>query len=158
MNRERTVAINWQPPSKAKRVDAILAARDYTTGLCVEAAAEIHPLAAEQDPHARFLLVRPHPKMGPVMRRAGDGRAGILPNRRPAPKWSHHVSVETQDHCVCALTGSPGHETGGEKAQGYIARNFQYTVTPDGRYDPNVVVPIWCSTEQDLSAKLDVIG
>lgn len=108
---------------------------------CREAAEGVIQVARTQDPRARFWLLRPSPDCGPAAM-IKQGQIRILPSIQNPPRWTHHVCVETERHCVCALAGA-----GGAPRESYVATHFQY---------PNDVEVRKIKNESVLAAKLRV--
>ncbi|HSN99961.1 MAG TPA: hypothetical protein VLS89_16815 [Candidatus Nanopelagicales bacterium] len=139
------MAIRWKPSSKRKRVEKILSDHDAYSSRCDQAALEIFPLANEQDTTSQFWLLRPAPECGPAMVEAGVIGILALPEVLPKPpKWTYHVCVETELHCVCSLTGPDGCPN-----DRYIIEKFQY---------PEVIRPHPMASAEALRAALDRIG
>lgn len=106
----------------------------------------IFPLARDQDVKARFWLLRADPRCGPVVmfeegRISILARSSVLPN---PPRWTYHVCVEAELHCVCALTGPDG--TPNDR---YIRETFQY---------PEDIRSDLVESPEVLRATLDRIG
>ncbi|WP_437726601.1 hypothetical protein [Sorangium sp. So ce861] len=115
------MTITWRPPTKRSRVERILHDHPAHSSRCDEAAKAIWPLAREQDDDAGFWLLRAAPWCGPLLM-IQKGLIGILPKGIPdPPKWTHHICVATEKHCVCALTGADGFPE-----ERYLAEKFQY--------------------------------
>lgn len=121
----------------------VLAAHPVEKPWCLEAARYLHPLAQHQDPDARFWLLRPHPDCGPAVM-IDEGSIGIQPKTQPSVRWAYHVCIETQEHCLCVLTGEPG----APKAS-YLATHFK---------EPDVVLPHVMRHLKDVEAKVSAIG
>jgi hypothetical protein len=137
------MAIQWRPLRKRRCVKNVLKAHDARSRRCRDAAEGVIQIARTQDRKARFLLLRPSPECGPMVL-IKEGRIGILPKIENPPKWVYHVCVETERHCVCALTGA-----GGTPREGYVEHHFQYA--------PDVwTIPI--RNEKALAAALSEIS
>lgn len=137
------MAITWRPARKQQCVKDVLAAHPANKNRCLDAAGYIHPLAHHQDSGARFWLLRPHPECGPALM-IEEGSIRILPSIPHPPRWVYHVCVETQEHCVCALTGP-----GGEPKGSYLSEHFQ---------DADAILPHAIARYEDLEVRVSAIG
>jgi hypothetical protein len=115
------MTIPWRPPKKRHEVERILREHPAYSSRCDEAAKGIWPLARGQDGGAGFWLLRPAPWCGPLLM-IQKGVIGILPKGIPdPPKWTHHICVTAEEHCVCALTGPDGFAQ-----ERYVEEKFQH--------------------------------
>jgi hypothetical protein len=121
----------------------VLAAHPVTKPDCLRAAGYIHPLALHQDPNARFWLLRPDPYCGPVAM-IEEGSIGFHPKMPPAPRWVYHVCVETDEHCVCVLTGPDG-----VPKASYLEEHFK---------EADAIVPYVMARFEDVEERVSRIG
>lgn len=113
--------IRWRPKFKRGCVQKILDAHPLEQSRCEEAAFGVWLVAKTQDDRPLFWVLRPAWDVGPGWM-IEEGRIGIIPAlpEPPRPKWMYHVCVETDLHCVCALTGADG-----AASDSYCATQFQ---------------------------------
>lgn len=107
------MTIGWSPEAR-RAVAAALAKHPVRSGRCADAAREVLPFALQHDPVAQPNLVRPGPK---APRASYVLPRGVL----PTPRWTHHVTVGVEAHCVDSLTGPDG-----TAREGYLTEHFQY--------------------------------
>lgn len=89
------MAIAWSPAQR-KLVTRLLGVYPAISGKCVTLARKLLPIARERDRDA--LVWRLHP---------AEGRF-VLPKTPAGEPWYYHATVETEAHCVDALTGVDG--------------------------------------------------
>ena len=105
------VTIPWTS-HQLQRVAAVLQQHPAASGRCAEAARDVLPIVRERDADARGRKVVPRNPFAPF----------IVPLNVPgAGRWRHHVTVETEDHYIDALTGPDG-----SAVEGYLAAHWQY--------------------------------
>ncbi len=73
-----------------------------------------------------------------------EGSISIAPNVGPPLRWTYHVCVETQEHCVCILTG-----VGGTPKTTYLTSHFQ---------DADAILPHVLDRFESVEAKVSAIG
>lgn len=135
--------VRWRPKRKRTCVKDVLAAHPANKPDCLRAAGYIHALARHQDERARLWLLRPHPDCGPVAM-IEEGSIGFHPAIPNAPRWVYHVCVETDDHCVCTLTGPDG----APKAS-YVETHFK---------EPDDILPYVTNRLEEVEKRVAAIG
>ncbi len=89
------MAIEWAPGQR-ERVQALLTRHPAPSGRCESAARGILPIGRERDLNAQIWRLDP-----------AEGRY-VVPRARLEFPWFYHLTVETEAHCVDALTGVDG--------------------------------------------------
>ncbi len=91
------MAVPWNP-ARSIRVDTLL--KEYTVeSPCAEVARRLLPIAREETPDSAGVIIRAN---------TGQARYPVVNPRGVRLFWFYHVAVLVQDHCVDALTGTPG--------------------------------------------------
>lgn len=93
------MAVPWTP-AEAGTVDALIAAHPITGG-CAPLARALLPVARGRDVSAQGLVIRAD---------ADQVKYACVRHRLGGRYWYHHVTVGVAEHCVDAVTGTPGVE------------------------------------------------
>ncbi len=89
------MSIEWTPGQR-ERVQALLTKHPVPSARCEAAARGILPIGRERDGTAQIWRLDP-----------AEGRY-VVPRVRLKFPWFYHLTVETEAHCVDALTGVDG--------------------------------------------------
>ncbi len=73
-----------------------------------------------------------------------EGAIGFHPAIQDAPRWVYHVCVETEEHCVCALTGADG-----APRASYVEDHFK---------EPDDILPLVMDRIEDVEKRVSAIG
>jgi hypothetical protein len=93
------MSIRWND-AEAARVEALIAHHPISTG-CAPLGRAILPVARGHDPLAQGVVVRAD---------TDQVKYACVRHRLGGKYWYHHVTVGVADHCIDALTGTPGRQ------------------------------------------------